>query len=41
MVSGVFQANIRIPEDIAPGAVAVEIRAGNTGSGPGITIAVH
>jgi uncharacterized protein (TIGR03437 family) len=41
MVSGVFQANIRIPEDIEPGAVAVEIRAGNTGSAPGITIAVR
>jgi uncharacterized protein (TIGR03437 family) len=41
MVSGVFQVNIRLPEDIAPGVVPVEVRVGNTPSTPGITIVVR
>ena len=41
MVSGVFQANIRIPEDIDPGAVPIEVRVGDASSTPGITVAVR
>jgi uncharacterized protein (TIGR03437 family) len=41
MVSGVFQTNIRIPEDIEPGAAAVQIRVGTADSPPGVTISVR
>jgi uncharacterized protein (TIGR03437 family) len=41
MVSGVFQTNIRIPEDVEAGAAAVQIRVGTAESPPGVTIAVR
>jgi uncharacterized protein (TIGR03437 family) len=41
LVSGVFQANIRIPEDIDPGPVAVEIKVGGVATQSGITIVVR
>ena len=40
LVSGVFQANIRIPEDIDPGIVPIEIQVGGTPTQSGVTIAV-
>jgi uncharacterized protein (TIGR03437 family) len=41
LVSGVFQANIRIPEDIEPGVVALEIQVGSATIQPGVTIIVR
>lgn len=41
LVSGVFQANIRIPDDIRPGTVPIEIAVGGILSQPGVTIEVR
>lgn len=41
LVSGVFQANILVPEDVEPGAAALEIQAGSATSPAGVTIAVR
>jgi uncharacterized protein (TIGR03437 family) len=41
LVSGVFQANIRIPEDIQPGVVPLEIQVGDAVIQPGVTIVVR
>jgi uncharacterized protein (TIGR03437 family) len=40
-VSGVFQANIRIPQDVAPGVVPLEIQIGTARSASGVTIVVR
>jgi len=41
IVSGVFQANVRIPEDIAPGTASVELQVGGVATQQGVTIAVR
>jgi uncharacterized protein (TIGR03437 family) len=41
LVSGIFQANIRIPEDVEPGLVPVEVRIGDVVTQSGVTIAVR
>ena len=41
LVSGVFQANIRIPEDVSPGAVSIGIQVGTAVTQSGVTIAVR
>jgi uncharacterized protein (TIGR03437 family) len=41
LVSGIFQANIRVPEDIAAGAVPLEIQIGGAAIQTGATIAVR
>jgi uncharacterized protein (TIGR03437 family) len=40
-VSGIFQANIRIPDDAPSGTVPLEIQVGNSVSQPGLTIVVQ
>jgi uncharacterized protein (TIGR03437 family) len=40
-VSGVFQANIQIPEDIDAGSVSIEIQVGDGVSQRGVTVAVR
>jgi uncharacterized protein (TIGR03437 family) len=40
-VSGLFQINLRIPEDTPPGTVPLEIQVGSAPSQPGLTIAVQ
>jgi uncharacterized protein (TIGR03437 family) len=41
LVSGVFQANLRIPEDIPPGPVPVEIQVGGVATQSGVTVVVR
>jgi uncharacterized protein (TIGR03437 family) len=41
LVSGIFQANIRVPEDIAAGTVPLEIQVGGSAIQTGVTIAVR
>ena len=41
LVSGVFQANIRIPDDIEPGTVAIELQFGDAVTQPGVSVAVR
>jgi uncharacterized protein (TIGR03437 family) len=41
LVSGVFQVNLRIPEDVEPGTVALEVQAGSAVSQPGVSIVVR
>ena len=41
IVSGVFQANLRIPQGIAPGSAPVEIQVGGETTQSGVTIAVR
>jgi uncharacterized protein (TIGR03437 family) len=40
-VSGVFQANIHIPEETEPGAVSLQIQVGGTTTQSGVTVAVR
>jgi uncharacterized protein (TIGR03437 family) len=40
-VSGMLQINIRVPEDIEPGAVPLEVRIGGVPSQTGVTIVVR
>ena len=40
-VSGIFQINIRVPDDIEPGAVPLEVRVGGVASQSGVTIVVR
>lgn len=40
-VSGLFQVNLRIPEDAPTGVVTLEIQVGTTPSQPGVTIVVQ
>lgn len=40
-VSGIFQANILIPEDIEPGSVPIQLQVGGVATQPGITIVVR
>jgi len=40
MVSGVFQANVRVPDEVDPGLLSVEIQIGATSSQSGVQIAV-
>jgi uncharacterized protein (TIGR03437 family) len=39
-VAGLFQVNVRIPDDATPGDAALEIHMGNAVSQPGMTVAV-
>jgi uncharacterized protein (TIGR03437 family) len=41
LVSGVFQANLRIPLDVDTGSIPIEIKVGETATQSGITIAVR
>ncbi len=41
LVSGIFQANVRIPEDIDAGIVPIEIQVGDAPTQSGVTIAVR
>lgn len=41
LVSGVFQVNLRVPEDVGPGAAAVQIQVGGASTQSGVTIAVR
>ena len=41
LVSGVFQANIRIPQQTEPGAAPIELKFGEAITQPGVTIAVR
>jgi uncharacterized protein (TIGR03437 family) len=41
MVSGMFQANIRIPEGVGPGSVPVEVQVGSAVSQAGVMIVVR
>jgi uncharacterized protein (TIGR03437 family) len=41
LVSGVFQANIRVPADIEPGSAPIEIQIGGAPTQAGVTIAVR
>ena len=41
LVSGAFQANIKMPEDIAPGTLPIELQIGGISSQPGVTIEVR
>jgi uncharacterized protein (TIGR03437 family) len=40
-VSGLFQVNVRIPEDLDPGVVPIQIQVGGTVTQSGVTIAVQ
>lgn len=40
-VAGLFQVNARVPGDLPPGEIPVEIQVGDSKSQPGITIAVR
>jgi uncharacterized protein (TIGR03437 family) len=40
-VPGVFQLNVRVPDDVEPGAALVEVQVGNAVSQTGLTIAVR
>jgi uncharacterized protein (TIGR03437 family) len=40
-VAGLFQVNVRIPADAAPGDVALEVHVGAATSQPGITVSVR
>jgi uncharacterized protein (TIGR03437 family) len=40
-VSGMFQVNLRIPEDTPSGVVPIEIQVGSATSQPGLTIVVQ
>jgi uncharacterized protein (TIGR03437 family) len=40
-VSGVFQINLRIPDDVEPGVALVELQVGNAVSQPAVTIVVR
>ena len=40
-VSGMFQINVRVPEDTEPGAAAVEVRVGGVPSQTGVSIVVR
>jgi uncharacterized protein (TIGR03437 family) len=41
LVSGVFQTNLRVPEDVDPGVVPVELRVGEAVTQSGVTIVVR
>jgi uncharacterized protein (TIGR03437 family) len=41
LVSGAFQANIRIPEGVEPGILPIEIQIGSAATQSGVTIAVR
>jgi uncharacterized protein (TIGR03437 family) len=40
-VSGLFQANVRIPDDIEPGVVPIQIQVGGATTQSGVTVAVR
>jgi len=40
-VSGLFQANVRIPDDIEPGVVPIQIQVGGAATQSGVTVAVR
>jgi uncharacterized protein (TIGR03437 family) len=40
-VAGLFQVNVRVPADAAPGDAALELHVGNASSQPGMTVAVR
>jgi uncharacterized protein (TIGR03437 family) len=41
LVSGVFQVNVRIPEDVEPGPATIQIQVGGAATQAGVTIAVR